>query len=407
MSNQIKRRASVIFTGSNEFPFGSAVAQRQLQLARVILEAGYSVVVLNRRGTHSKTIVKREGILKYGEVDGIYYMFCTLIPFKPVNFVIRNLLKPFGYVIEFCFIFYSKLFRNLKFIFNNSIELNQLRYYNLLARLFRIELVYDYVEFVSSLGNRDSNVKVINSRSFDFQFSKYVDKVIVISTFLENHLNSIDPKIESIKIPPITDFSYFDHVPYEEMKRPYFLFCGSVAYNDIILFVIDSFKKVSQQITDVDLKLILNGSPKELGLINNYIEDNNLKDRVFIFSKIPYTELIKFYKNALALLIPIKNNDQDRARFPFKIAEYVASMTPLITTDVPLINEIFEDGYSAYIAKVDDSIDFSKRMQEVKNRTTDSVVIGKRAYTIGLKIFHYKAYIEPIKIFFGTSKIFV
>lgn len=389
----------VLFTGSIGFPFGSAVTQRQIQLSNTLLNSGYKVTVINRRGAHSKLITRREKISTFGNFNGIKYFYTSLIPYKSNNFIVRNIFKLIGIIVEFTSIGYHRLFKNARYIFNNSIQINQLRYYYFLSKLFDLEFVYDYVEFVSSLGNRNDEVTKRDSNNFDFIFYKYVDKVIVISTFLEKHLKKVAPKIKSLKIPPIIDFSYYDKFQKKEVKKPFFLFCGSVEYFDLIKFVIISFKKISFKIPDFELKLVLNGNQIQLAMVNEYINENKLEGRVVILSKIPYNELINLNKMATALLIPIKNNIQDKARFPFKICEYVASKSPIVTSNVPLINEIFEDGYSAYVAKVDDFGDFSEKMYEAAVRPLHSIEIGKRAYEIGLKLFDFKVYIKRIKGF--------
>lgn len=392
-------KTSILFTGSNEFPFGSAVVQRQMQLANILIDMGYNVTVVNRRGAHLKAIHKREGIKRNGSFKGINYFFGSQVPYKSVNFFYRNLLKPLGFLGELFFIFYSKFFKKAKYIFNNSINLNQLKYYYFLSKLLRLELVYDYVEFVSSLGEREMINKDQKEDVFDYKFFRYTDKIIVISSFLEAHVKRIVPSIQLIKVPPIIDFSYYDKFNSDQDENMFFLFCGSTSYFDLILFVIDSFKNISSKSMYFNLILVLNGSDSDLENVNEYIIENMLKRKVTVQSKIPYTDLIALYKSSRALLIPFSNNLQDQARFPFKICEYLASKRPIITSDVPLINEFFEDRKTAFISKVNDVKDFSGKMYEVVENLGHAKKVGAMAYEMGKERFDYKIYTWTLEKF--------
>ena len=230
-----------MFLGSNGFPFGSATIQRQIQIGKALKEAGFLIAVICNKGSNTKAIAKREKILVNGYYQSIEYFYSSLCSYRPANYLKRNLHKLIGSLIEPILILYFRIFKNARYIFNNSMNLKQLKYYYFISRIFRMELIYDYVEFVSSLKNRDKTKISDLNGSFDFQFIKYIDKLIIISNFLENHVINIAAEIPRIMIPPIIDFSYFNTIKPVDVNTPYFLFCGSASYTDIIKFIIKSF----------------------------------------------------------------------------------------------------------------------------------------------------------------------
>jgi len=396
----------VLYLGSNGFPFGSAMIQRQIQISKLFLDIGFKVNVLNRRGAHSKSITQREKIKKSGKYQGIEYIYCSLIPYKSTNFFIRNSAKFLGYISEFLFIFYYVLFKDTKYFFSNCISLSQLKYYSFLSKLLKTELIYDYVEYMDSVSDRDQMEIEDASYSFDRNFYKYTDKIVVISNFLKNHLDNLQYKNPILKIPPIIDFSFFEGVdPKKNIEFPYLLFCGSAAYFDIIIFVIRAFTSSKADHVGYKLKLVLNGSLDQLLRVKKYIDPLGNKENIVILSKLTYNDLIGYYKSSVALLIPISNNLQDRARFPFKLCEYTAAKRPIITSDMGAITEYFENNVNALISKSGDIESFASKINLILEKHDLANKIGAKGYELGKDVFNYRAYTEDFKLFIDKKNV--
>ena len=69
-----------------------------------------------------------------------------------------------------------------------------------------------------------------------------------------------------------------------------------------------------------------------------------------MFSNLTNRALNDLYKNAIALLIPLRPTLQDEARFPHKIGEYLASGNPVISTNYGEVKHYFQDGHDMLIA---------------------------------------------------------
>ena len=398
MTNKSEDR--VLYLGSNGFPFGSAMIQRQIQISKLFLDIGFKVNVLNRRGAHSKSIIQREKIKRSGKYQGIEYIYCSLIPYKSTNFIIRNSVKIVGYITEFLLIFYYVLFKGAKYFFCNSISLNQLKYYSFLAKILRAEFIYDYVEYMDSLGDRNKNEIIDISNSFDHNFFKYTDKIVCISVFLKKHLEDLQYKKPIFKIPPIIDFSFFDKIePKKDIESPYFLFCGSAAYYDLITFVIRAFSFSLADSVGYKLKLVISGSLDQLQRVKIYIDTIENKESIMILSKLPYIDLIGYYKSSVALLIPISNNLQDRARFPFKICEYTAAKRPIITSDTGAITQYFKNNVNALISESGDIESFASKMNLIIEKPDLVNKVGLKGYKLGKEVFNYRSYCDDFKSF--------
>ena len=101
-------------------------------------------------------------------------------------------------------------------------------------------------------------------------------------------------------------------------------------------------------------------------------------------------ELINYYKNARALLIPLRNTSQDIARFPHKIGEYAASGRPIISNNFGEMAYYFEDGKNSLLSEKYEYCDFANKMDFVVNNPEKASEIGKEGRIIANKFFDYK-----------------
>ena len=344
-------------------------------------------------------ICKREGIVNGGWFDDIKYYYTSLITYRPKNFLLRNLFKSIGIINELIYIFFIRIKHKKIIIFNNSTKLISLKYYYFISRILNIKIVYDYVEFVSSISNRDVPVDIDNLKIFDNVFHKYIDKCIVISGFLLEHVSKNLRNNHLIQIPPTMDYESLNQIKLQSIKEKFFLFCGGAAYDDIIHFIILCFKKSKSIENGYQLKLILSGNENQIGIIKRMIKRLDLEKKISIDTEIEYSQLFSLYKSSFALLIPFSNNLQDKARFPFKISEYCASASTIITSDSNQIVRYFTHRKSALIAEIESADDYIKQINYLIDNPKKSAEIGISGYEVGLNYFNYKNYIKEMKTF--------
>jgi glycosyltransferase involved in cell wall biosynthesis len=219
------------------------------------------------------------------------------------------------------------------------------------------------------------------------------DRYIPISHFLENHLQSKNSKAQTLLIPPICDFDNFQSLGTNNKNtNAYFLFCGSAAYSEVVVFIIESYLKMKNRAA-VQLYLVLSGKcePSLQALI-----DSN-KSSIKVFSNLDYTDLITLYKNALGLLVPLREIIQDEARFPQKICEYVASGKIIISTNVGEVKFYFKDLSNAVLADNYTTDSYSQKLDWVVSNEDKLKVLETNSYDTGKKYFDYKAYVLPLK----------
>ena len=93
------------------------------------------------------------------------------------------------------------------------------------------------------------------------------------------------------------------------------------------------------------------------------------------------------YMRAADVLVMNYPNTEHYARFmsPLKLFEYMASGTPIITSDLPSIREALDDT-TAYFFKADDAADFGRVLEEI---LTDSISASEKARATLEKVKEY------------------
>ena len=376
----------ILSVGHMEFPLGQAQVQRQLLMAKAITLGGRDVTVLCRYGIYNQSDdLSHEGIF-----EGIHYIYCSGTTVRSKSILKRNFLKFKGLFNEFRY--YKKYNRSnqLEGVIVSTNRFYNILYYFFLGKIFKVPTVVDNVEYWSSI-KLARGFKRFDKILYDKHYFRFADKIICISDFLISKIpNRIKHKI--VKIPVITDFDIFQQMKNKErmLIENYFLFCGSENYFDIIEFVIRAFEKSADR-TNMLLVLVTRKTEK----LKSRLRSSPFERRIMVFERIPYVNLINLYCNSEALIIPMRNTDQDKARFPHKIGEYCASGKPIITNPVGEVLNYF-NASNALLCESYDVNAYSRQMIAVANHEVDSNLISQNSYNTGLRNFNYRSYTETL-----------
>jgi glycosyltransferase involved in cell wall biosynthesis len=384
---KLKSNREILILGTNGFPFGSSDSYRILQLAKVLLSSNLTPKVICRFGRLSQEIVKSENIKFKGVFEKVSFFYASFLPYKPHNFIKRNFFKLLGFLVEFLIIFSFKFFSKGDTILVYTTFFKKLKYYRFITKLFKLKLIYDYVEYVDALSQRDERDIHKLPKLFDYNFHKYIDGCIAISPILKNHINSINPSIPSFLLPPAVSFKKMDSIRKYNSSYKYFMYCGSASYILAIKFILEAYYKSQAMQNDIKLLIISYGNDNDILKIKEFAEKMNISSSIIIKTGLSYSDLISFYKSAKALLMPISDSVQDVYRFPFKIAEYTACSVPIITSNIGAIKLYFTNLENAIFTLPNDIIDYSEKMNYcIKNSLSD---ISKNSYLLGYENFNY------------------
>jgi glycosyltransferase involved in cell wall biosynthesis len=395
----MKRKKYIVYLGCSGFPYGLAEIQKMILISKSLIETGNSVIVMNTQGNHSKA--DHPDLKISGNFEGIEFVYTSGNPFRSNNFVKRNLLKIKGAIIEFCLLKKRKINNKLDYAILSTNSFYSILYYVSLSKLFGFITILNYVEYFSGIKKKWFQVdKWLNDKLYDKYAPSLVDAVFPISEFLIYHLKEVSPDKKYLKIPVLTDFDKYNNI--EILKEQnYFLFCGAANYKEIVQFIIDSFGRLNN--TSPFLYLIINGDENNIIEIRKYINSNLQKDKIKLFSRLTEKQLNKYYKNALALLIPLRPTFQDSARFPHKIGEYLASGNPVISTNYGEVKYYFKDMETMLIADSYDVNLFADKMQFVIDNPNVVKKIGMKGKNAALPIFDYRIQATAINDFLNFN----
>lgn len=386
---------NIVFLGLAGVPYlQRACDTRIMSLANIIASNGDKVTIFNKYPVNK---------INNSDIDYSYPEGIQIIEVVDQNFTRVKFLK----VIMILISFPREIFLLKQFNKTNKIDIFHIYsghfidvfIYYILAKLFRAKVVYHYEEFRSVI-KRNNIYHLINGSLIDNFGYYFYDGAICISSFLQNHIESHAPKMPTIKIPPICDFDLFDTIKAKKDDSDYILFCGSAIYFDLIYFIIDTYNLSKCSTQKIKLILIVNGSESEMLNIKNHI---NANENIIIKSNLPYNDLIVYYKSAKALLIPLRNNTQDIARFPNKICEYTASGGVIITMNNGEIPFYFENCLNAVIANEYSIRLFSQKINWVLDHGNCLPGLKENAYKLGKQCFDVRVYKDSLYDFLHVS----
>ena len=264
--------------------------------------------------------------------------------------------------------------------------------YSLVAKYIHAKTVYQYVEYRSAFSPKGL-FKKLDYYLYDHYAAKLCDGVIPISEFLREKALKQNEGIKSLKILPLCNFELYKSNQYiPDVNKPYILYCGSLAYEEVADMICSSFYNSKLGNTH-KLVMILSGSDeKKAGIVKKY-------PQLIVRSNLPYNSLIGYYKHSDCLLIPLRSQISDIARFPNKIAEYLASHKTILTTRVGDMPLYFKDGVNAIVAENYSETALTEKLDLIASGDYNLDSIGQEGYRTGLNYFDCSAYENSVQHF--------
>jgi len=268
-------------------------------------------------------------------------------------------------------------------------------YFSLLGHLLGFEVILNYVELKSSFISIRNVFWRLHNSLFDRYAFGFTDAVIPISYRLEQQVHRFSRKPGSLRVPAIADPHRYISKRRQHSSSPYFAFCGSIGHIEIVEFILESFL-IYREHGSIGITLIVNGKTEEFTHLSNIIESSGLGDTVKVVSDLTDDELAQVYANAYALLIPLRENVQDEARFPHKIAEYCFAGRPLVSTNFGEVKRLFTDKVNAVVCSKYNPREFSECLRYLSDNPAKADYIGENGRLLASSIFDYSVYALPL-----------
>lgn len=388
----------IFLTRSVSFPNGMASTQRVKLLARGLVEYGMDVSVLCTQVSERPPLIENKEAK--GTYRGIHFEYTTGTTIRSNYFLIRRWNELRGILVALWRIMALKNKNQVCCIYcytNNLVNAPSQWIFLIVAQLLRIPFVIDIREKPWIL-----NQEIIGQRK-GLSPLYGVNGVVVISRFLkrwaEQERIRIKKELTIVELPILVDVFEQRLVDYPT-GIPFVLFAGSPEYDQTIQFIIEAMIIVWKSYPECNLA-ITGVRPEEpvSNKITKMIQEKHLEDRVEFAGYLPRNELLIRYAKASALLIPLFDDAQSRARFPTKIGEYLASGRPIVTNGVGEVPRFFVDQQNAYICKPGDAALYAQKIINVLNNPGDATRVGNAGRETAARFFHYANHIEPLASF--------
>lgn len=379
----------VIISESASFPWGMAATSRVKLIAKGLMYLGHSVEYIGLRGAHTKKNGKRK---RSDVFEGIRYTYPGLFAVRPDNWFLRRVDDLFGKWNSMLYIYRMIRNKELDIIILYTRKYEAVKTWSKIAQKNNIKILLEICEWPAIY----ENTKTKKSGLFCEKAPSMVDGVIPISSFITNELKKRNklPITDSSKIfelPILIEYEKFKlNGSYNKSIGSYLVYTGSSHYYDIAVLILDAMHLLKKDGININLKITgtLRGENKNkiVEIVNNY----GIDDLVEFTGYLEEEELIETMRNARALLAPIPDDMQTRARFPTKIGLYLASGTPVLTNPygevanylTDMENVIFMERFTAEALK--DKVEYVLSNQE------ESEKIGEHGRKVALNNFDYK-----------------
>ena len=382
------RQKHIVMLGESGFPRGLATIQRTILMSKAFLAGGAAVTVICRKGTQPRH--EEIHFPKEGKFEGIDYKYTANSIYRPDGFLKRNLHKIKGIFGEFNYLRNLKNTKGIDLAVVSELKVVHITRFLLYAKILNFPIALNFMEMTSSMQHRGSLIKRINDYVLDKWLIRIFDAALPISDRLMEYYETVAPTKPRLKLPILCDYDKFDRPRLDD--SPYFLYCGSFRYKEVRDFIIEAFERLSEN-KHMNLYMIVSGGSKaETAALQEELNSRFTDPAIKLFSNIPYEQLVQLYVDAKAMLIPLRDTEQDRARFPHKIGEYLASGNPVITTNVGEILTYFSDGENALVAQGYTRDTFAEKMKIVLEHPSEASKIGMKGKETGLREFDYKVH---------------
>ena len=224
---------------------------------------------------------------------------------------------------------------------------------------------------------------------------KFSRKIVCVSSFLVARALEYNRRAQIFKLPALAEFKPVACEPtdVDGSDTTRFLYCGNVGYAEVIDIIIQAYESVcrSGKQAKIDLVLIVHGNATQMRLIEGLVARSARSIR--LMTALSEADLFAEYARASVLLAPLRHTVQDQARFPQKVAEYVALARPVITTFVGDNCIYFEPDKSAIFLNEFSVEELAGKMQFAIDNKELIAEVGRQGNAVGRKNFDYRGYI--------------
>ena len=377
----------VIIGSSIGYPIGVAATARMRCFAKGIISAGENVEIFNTLGISAEYTNTR--VAAKGVHDGVSYTFCSGSSIRPKSNLSRVFEKYRGFFVSVATLVSRKIHGELDYLIVYSRNPRFLRKYAWLCKLLRVPIIQELGEWPEAIaatkgttGNR--------AKRFTAAVLKYADAILPISHYIDEQIciKSGENKKPSLIVPVLFDGDYAQQ---NFEQEDYVLYTGSADYLDLAEIVLDTAREIKKTIPTFRMKITGFGKERNVKRFKDLIREYRLETNIQYLGYVDDDELARLVGSATALLAPLPESLQSIARAPTKIAYYMASGRPVVTSNTGEIKYYAKDGENAYVVSSEcRAKDMAEKIVSIFADPSKANEVGENGRMYAINNFHYK-----------------
>jgi glycosyltransferase involved in cell wall biosynthesis len=373
------------------FPEGMAATYRLRLLGRALIAQGVRVRVLCTRVTELPDDVRNDRVA--GVCDGIPFRYTPGTTIRSASFLLRRYREARGYMMALLEILQLRNQGSLDCVCLAALPRVWAPSVWLMIRILRMR----HIPVIADL-NEIPRIWWRPSPPWSQRVSPLsgLDGVVSISSWL-SELATADAarahrQLKVVEIPVLVDLQEQTVTPYPTGAKDFVYSASAVYHATVLPLLLRAMQRVWAR--HPQCRLIVTGwSPSRfpgLGAADPLAEVHD--GRILTPGYVARHELLSLYRDSAALLIPMSDDPISRARFPTKIAEYLASARPVVTTKVGEVDRFLVDGESAFMSPPGDADAYAECLIEILDNPTKAAAVGMAGRALTESLFRYEAH---------------
>lgn len=378
------------------YPHGMAATNRIHLYAKRFKERGHNVEIIIPRPTERHKTNALNFEIK-GEYEGIKFRY-PLSPIRSKSFIKRrfndfiSFFNTLGYMIS------KKRDTDILLIVDNRWYM--IVTYKIFSLIDRCKFVLEISEFPFVFAIKRNLFRKIYINLYIEYIYKVFDGLIVISDSLYSYFEKkINRKAKQIIVPIITNTNNFQQTHNNSGEIVY---TGALnQFKDGIMDLLRGYTIFTKKSPGKRLVLMgdLNVSPNKNEVIE-FIDKNKMHDNIEITGYVDRPVMIERMTNAAVLALAKPNNKQSEHCFPTKIAEYLSTGKPVLTTTTGSIPQYLTDKKDSFLTEPNDPDQLAQTLSDIFADYGKAEIVGQNGRKLAQIEFDYTTQVDRIISFF-------
>lgn len=394
----------VYIVTTEPFPNGLAATGRIKCYAKALMSEGVDVEVVNfhRTEVYGKKPHNQEGL---GENEGIPFRYIGGTP-------LRGKFKIYRYLNDLLdkirlLMYLDKNIKEEDVIFTYYRQNPMDKLLIPFARKKGIRIYRELCEYPFATQKIDQNTENKCRKYMENTFVKYTGAICISQPLLEL-AQSYHPHGQFVKVPILIDSKQWDFVSAipKQSGYPYIFHSGALfQQKDGIVDVLNAFADALPSLPN-GMKYLFTGDVDksvDADLIKEVIDKRNLRNHIVFLGFLSKDDLISYIKGSSMFIIYKNDNIQNKYCFATKLAEYLLSGHPVITTSVGESNHYLSNMENAIIVDPDCRNQLKDAIIHLMNSLEQNKAIGQKGKCIAENHFLYQSQGKKLKDFFART----